>query len=118
MSTDNAQSCQASAPHASSAYILTIFIYRMIQNMKLWRQLTMLKPDKKYDFKAPQFLGFFRGLFAFFTALFGLLDRLKVFEGVFVVWLVLSILTTLYSWFIDIRFDWGILNRRSRSCLR
>lgn len=78
----------------------------------------MLKPDKKYDYSAPQFLGFFRGLFAFITALLALLDRLKLYQGSFTVWLVSSIITTLYSWFIDIRFDWGILNTQSHNCLR
>ena len=118
VSSNNPQYCITSAPYASSGYILTIFLYRMIQNLKLWHQNTMNKPDKKYDFKAPQFIGFFRGLFAFITALFALLDRLKVFNGAFIVWLVLSIITTLYSWYIDIRYDWGIFDRKSKTFLR
>lgn len=118
VATHHAPSCSSTSPYASTSYIMTIFMYRMIQNLKLWHQITMKKPDKKYDFKAPQFLGFFRGLFAFCTSLFSLLDRLKLYHGSFEVWLVFSIVTTLYSWFIDIRFDWGILNIHEKNCLR
>ncbi len=90
----------------------------MIQNLKLWHQNTIAKPNKEYDFKAPPFLGFFRGLFSFLTAILALFDRIKLYNGAFYVWLVCSIITTLYSWFIDIRFDWGILNINSKNCLR
>lgn len=118
VSSGNSQTCLNWSPYASSAYIMTLLVYRMIQNMKLWHQNTMLKPDKKYDYSAPQFLGFFRGLFAFITAILALLDRLKLYQGALIVWLVSSAVTTLYSWFIDIKYDWGILNTHSRNCLR
>lgn len=78
----------------------------------------MKKVDKKYDFKAPQFIGFFRGLFAFMTAIFALFQRLKLFQGTFTLWLVFSIWTTLYSWFIDIKYDWSILDLKQKYFLR
>lgn len=118
VSTKHAPTCASTSSYASTAYIMTVFLYRMIQNLKLWHQITMKKPDKKYDLKAPQFLGFFRGFFAFCTSLFSLLDRLKLYQGSFEVWLVFSIISTLYSWFIDVRFDWGILNIHQKNCMR
>lgn len=78
----------------------------------------MRRADKKYDFKAPQFIGFFRGLFALLTTIFALFERLKLFNGTFTLWLVFSIWTTLYSWFIDIKYDWGILDFKQKYLLR
>ncbi len=118
ISSSNAKFCLDSSPYASSAYIILIFIYRIIQNSKLWHQNTMLKPDKKYVFTDPPFLGILRGVLSFLTALLALFDKLQLFKGAFYLWLVSSIITTLYSWFYDIRYDWGILNLDSKTCLR
>lgn len=118
VASNDSNYCSTRSPFASTAYILTIFSYRIIQNLKMWHQNTMNKADHKYSFVDPPFIGSFRGLSAFITTLFALFDRLKLFEGTFTVWLVLSIITTLYSWFIDIRLDWGILSFGSRNCLR
>ena len=79
VSSNDATYCTAKSPFASTAYILLIFSYRMIQNLKLWHQNTMQKPDKVYNFRDPPFVGFFRGLAAFITTLLALFDRLKLF---------------------------------------
>lgn len=110
--------CSTQSIYASTTYILFIFLYRMIQNLKLWHQNTMQTVEKKYDFKAGPFVGFFRGLLSFITTIFAFLNRLNAFNGIFAIWLTFSIITTLFSWFIDIKYDWGIFDRKSKNFLR
>lgn len=72
-SSRNATFCQKNAPYASTAYILFIFLYRMIQNMKMWYQNAQKRPDKKLQFNDPPFIGFFRAVLSSITTVFALL---------------------------------------------
>lgn len=90
----------------------------MIQNLKLWHQNAQIKNVQKISFMDPPFIGFFRGLFSFITTILGLFERRKLFHGTFTLWIIFSAWTTLYSWFIDIRYDWGIFNWKSKTLLR
>lgn len=102
----------------NSGLVITIFFYRMVQNLKFWYQLTQAKVDKKYDFKAPPCLGFCRAFFGCFTAICGMVYRLKLFPNAFVLWLVVIIVSTLVAWYVDVRGDWGLLVHENRTFLR
>lgn len=90
----------------------------MVQNLKFWYQLTQAKVDKKYDFKAPPFLGFFRAFFGCLTAICGMVYRLKLFPNAFILWLVFIIISTLVAWYVDVRGDWGLLVHENKTFLR
>lgn len=105
-------------PNVNSAIVITIFSYRMFQNLKFWLQVVNSKPDKKYDFWLPPFLGFVRSLSGFTTAITAIFYRLKTFNGAFVLWMVVIIISTLVSWYVDVRGDWGLLQHQSRFVLR
>ena len=100
------ESCTKNVPNFSSAYIMFIFIYRMIQNLKFWRQLSIA--SKNYNFLAPPFLGFIRGFFGLNTAIAALLFRLEIFERAQTYWIFMAITTTIVSWVVDVRGDWGL----------
>ena len=108
MSSDSAY-CTSQTPNFTSAYVMTMLFLRMVQNLKFWYQNTQASATKKYNFQAPPFLGFIRGFFGFNTAIAALVYRLKLFETSFAYWLVLSIVTTLVSWLVDLKGDWGLL---------
>ena len=67
--------CVDKSVYFSTAYIMIMFVFRMIQSAKLFRQITMQRPDKKYDFMVAPFLGFFRALLSLTTAGIALINR-------------------------------------------
>lgn len=105
-------------PNFNSAIVITVFFYRMLQNLKFWHQLSQAKADKKYDPWAPPFLGFFRALFGFLTAIAAMIYRLKLFAKAFEMWLVISICSTLVAWYVDVKGDWGLLNIENNTIFR
>ena len=107
--TKDYERCRLMVPNFSSAYIIGIFAYRLIQNLKFWRQITQASPTKEYNFSAPQFLGSIRAFFGLNTAIAALLFRLSIFKTAQIYWLVMAIITTLVSWIVDLKGDWGLL---------
>ncbi len=86
-----------------------MFAYRIYQNLKFWHQISVAN-NRKYDFMAPPFLGFIRGLFGFSTGLTAMVYRLKLFENSFILWIVIAIISTCVACYVDLRGDWGLLN--------
>lgn len=107
----------ASQVFMSSLYIL-IFLYRIIQNLKFWYELTQEKQNKQYDFWAPPFLGFLRAFFALLASTAGMMNGLKFYDKAMIVWIILGVIATLISWYVDVRGDWGLLQHQSRYVLR
>lgn len=105
-------------PNFNSAIVITVFSYRMFQNLKFWHQLSQAKPDKNYDPWAPPFLGFCRALFGFFTAITAMVYRLQLFARAFEMWLVISICSTLVAWYVDVKGDWGLFNIENHTIFR
>ena len=95
-----------------------MFLYRVIQSAKLFYQITMAREDKKYDFMAGPFLGLIRATLSFTTAGIALLYRQKVFQNALHLWLVFASVTTVYSWLVDLKGDWGLLDYRNKQILR
>jgi hypothetical protein len=114
----NSPYCTTNSAYASTAFILLIILYRMIQNLKIWQQDTLKSETRKYAFNAPPFICFLGGLTAFITTIISVLNRLKVFEGIFYLWLAFSIIATIYAWVIDVHYNWGFISRKSKQCLR
>jgi hypothetical protein len=75
----DATATRALIPNFYTGLLLTFFIHRMVQNLKIWDQISSARPDKHYDVMAPAFLGFVRGAFAFLTTIAALIYRLKLF---------------------------------------
>ena len=98
--------CKKHVPNFSSALIMTMFAWRMLQNFKFWVQIS--KAAKTYNFKAPPFLGFIRASFGLNTSIAALLLRLEVFPTAWNYWLAMAIITTIVSWIVDVRGDWGL----------
>ena len=90
----------------------------MVQNLKFWYQITQARQDKKFDFKAPPFLGFCRALFGCLTAICALIYRLKLFPNAFTLWVVIIVISTLVAWYVDVRGDWGLLVHENKTFLR
>ena len=78
----------------------------------------MAKPDKKYDFMAGPFIGLIRATMSFITAGLSLVNRQKLFANAFYLWVVFASVTTFYSWLVDLKGDWGLLDYRSGKILR
>jgi hypothetical protein len=104
--------------NVNSAVVLTIFFYRMYQNLKFWHQISQARTDKHYDFLAPPFLGFVRAFFGFCTGVTAIIYRFKLFTNAFVLWLVIAITSTLVAWYVDVRGDWGLLIHEHSTFLR
>lgn len=75
----DAKWCKGSSPNFGTAYIMIIFAYRIIQSFKMFHQITMAKPDKKYDFMAGPFIGGIRACMSFVSALIALFLRINLF---------------------------------------
>lgn len=101
---------KAATANANSAIVITVFFFRMVQNLKFWHQISQARPDKCYDFWAPAFIGAIRAIFGFLTGITALLHRLKVFPNTFALWIVVIILSTLVAWYVDVKGDWALLN--------
>lgn len=97
---------------------MVMFAYRIIQSFKLFHQITMAKPDKKYDYMAGPFIGGIRACMSFLSALIGLVYRLKLFDNALIFWIVFASVTTIYSWLVDLKGDWGLLDYNSGRILR
>ena len=106
------------APNFNSAIVITVFSYRMYQNFKFWLQIVNSKPDKKYDFWLPPFLGFVRAFFGCVAAITAIFYRLNIFSNAIALWIVMIVISTLVAWYVDVRGDWGLLQHQSRSFLR
>jgi hypothetical protein len=76
------------------------------------------KGDKKYDFWLPPFLGVLRAVSGFLTGITAMLYRLNIFQNAKVLWIVVAIMSTLVSWYVDVRGDWGLLHHQSKTILR
>lgn len=74
--------------------------------------------DKKYDFMQGPFIGGLRATMSFITTLIALLHKLKLFENSFQVWVGFAAVTTLYSWLVDVKGDWGFFDYKNRQILR
>lgn len=98
--------CTKTVPNVSSVYIITMFSYRILQNLKFWRQIS---PKGEGNFWAPPFLGFVRAFFGLNTAIAALLFRLDIFPTAKQYWIAIAIISTLVSWFVDMKGDWGLL---------
>lgn len=98
--------------------MITLCCLRMFQSLKFWRQVTNQKIEKKYDFWAPQFMGFLRASSGLTVSIVGMANRLKLFDSAFTIWLVTIIFSTLLSWYVDVRGDWGLFNHQAKTILR
>lgn len=112
------QRCKALTPNFNSGIVIGFFLLRMYQNMKFFIQQTNQKPDKKYDFWSPPFLGFCRASTGAIAATMAIFNRLKSFPAALPLWIVFISITTLVSWYVDVRGDWGLLNHQTRIFLR
>lgn len=110
--------CKYLMPNFNSGLVITIFIYRIIQSLKFWRQLTLARADKKYDFWSPPFLGTLRATSALLASTASIFYRLRLFSGALGLWLTFVIISTLWSWYVDLRGDWGLLNHQTKTLLR
>ena len=110
--------CKAITPNFNSGIVIGIFALRMYQNLKFWNQLCQAKPDKKYDFWLPPFLGFVRATTGLCASTAAIFNRLKLFKGAFPLWLVFIIISTIVSWYVDVKGDWGLLNHQTKNILR
>lgn len=110
--------CRATTPNFAAGYIMIIFLYRIIQSAKFFHQITMARADKKYDFMAGPFIGLIRAFLSFCTAGIGVINRLKLFNNAMALWIVFAIVTTIYSWLVDLKGDWGLLDYRAGKLLR
>lgn len=118
VSSKDASWCVKQTPNFSSAYIFFIYIFRISQAAKIFYVTKKANPTKKFDFMDLLFLGSVRGFLGIFTAVTALLSRLKVFNGAFTVWVVIAAITTLFSWFTDVKGDWGLFDYRKKKILR
>lgn len=116
-SSDHKQ-CQPITQNFNSGLVISLFLLRMFQSLKYWRQVTLAKADKKYDFWAPQFIGFLRGSSGLIASVVAMANRLKLFDKAFEVWMVAIIISTLLSWYVDVRGDWGLLNHQAKTIFR
>jgi len=114
----NSGLAKAVTPNFNSGLVITVFAYRMYQNLKFWLQIINSKPDKKYDFWLPPFLGFCRALSGFIAAIMAIFYRLKIFPNAITLWIVMIVISTLVSWYVDVRGDWGLLQHQNKSFLR
>lgn len=117
ISKDAAATATISA-NFNSALVMTLFLYRVIQNSRIWYQITQAREDKVYDFWAPPFLGAIRATFGFLAGLTSMLYRLKAFPNALVLWIVIAVFATLVSWYVDVRGDWGLFQHQSKNILR
>lgn len=101
--------CKKYTPNFGTSYILVMFLYRVIQNLKTFHQNAMSREDKKYQFTTGPFIGAIRGAMGFLSSLIALFLRLKLFENVFILWIVIASITTFYSWLVDVIGDWGLV---------
>lgn len=78
----------------------------------------MAREDNKYEYTSGPFIGAIRGTMSFLTALIALFLRLHLFENVFILWVVFASVTTFYSWLVDLKGDWGLIDLRAGQILR
>ncbi len=117
-STKDSGFCNKNTSYFSSAYIMTMFLYRIIQSIKFFQQITMARADKKYDFMAGPFIGMIRATMSLLTAGTALINKQKLFDNALYLWIVFASVTTFYSWLVDLKGDWGLLDYRSGKILR
>jgi hypothetical protein len=110
--------CSKNSSFFSSAYVMTLYCYRIIANGRVFHKMIMAKPDKKYDFTLGPFLSIMRSAMSLLTSSAALLNKQKVFENALYLWIVFATITTLYSWIIDLKGDWGFLDLKAKRILR
>lgn len=83
LSTRDSETCAKITPNFNSGLVITWCCLRMFQSLKYWKQVTSQKADKKYDFWAPQFIGFLRASSGLTVSIVGMANRLNLFDSAF-----------------------------------
>ena len=118
VSINDASWCLKNSSYFSSAYIMNFYLYRIVGNLRNLRLLYMGKPDKKFDFMAGPFLSLWRAILSLCTSTASIVYRQKLFDNAFYMWVMFAAITTFYSWLVDLKGDWGLLDYKSGNILR
>lgn len=110
--------CLKHSSYFSSAYVITMYFYRIIANGKNYHALIHASGERKCNFLAPPFLSIVRSSLSVLTAVISIINRQKVFANSLTLWIVFAAITTVYSFIIDLRGDWGLLNFEKGYILR
>ena len=110
--------CLKQTPNFSSAYIMFMYLFRISQAIRIVYLANRADPNKKFDFMEAPFLGSMRGILGLLTATSSILSRLNIFNAAFTMWVIVAAITTLWSWFVDVKADWGLFDYRKKKVLR
>lgn len=116
--TKDSRHCLKLQPDFSFGYVVVVVIWRVAQVVKLCLMLYRLKSPRLWDPLEIQWIALARAFFGVITAASSFLYRLKIFGGAFPMWIAVASVSTVVSWLVDVKGDWGLLDYKHGTILR